>query len=364
MKSVYLLTLLPFSLLINGCNDAETEVCRYYVQQDLDNSNFDSAINRLDDKSCQDSYPRNEYLVAQSNAYLGKAGLPLPTIIRTMINDENSTNSTPFKSFVRDITHSATPSVLTDLDKSRNALDDYLNSRLCKDITNPTSAENTVCLITGFVDILKTSMVIENLTGGMVDEWASSDNSEEQPALLRSSCALKYSYDHKMDSSITASSATPYLDCKPANEGNITVEDSTEVVFTSDIASKTYNQLTVSYAGTSEYFLESIELGSTVFTKGYCQTDYTVCDDISDICYACPISQSEDDLNVQDYLLDSLNSGFDSIESVIGSAGESGEILQSIEEFKDEIKPGGCSATPQGEDCFSLDDIIDYLNKD
>lgn len=144
MKPVHLLALLPVALFINGCNDTESEVCRYYVQNDLDNGNFESAINRLADKNCQDTYPENEYLVDLSSAYLGKSGLPLPVIMRAMIEDKNATEDLTFESFVSEITQSATSSVLTDLDTSRTSLNDYLNNNSCKSIENPTSAQETV----------------------------------------------------------------------------------------------------------------------------------------------------------------------------------------------------------------------------
>jgi len=358
MKPAYLLALLPAALLLNGCDDAESEVCRYYIQNDLDNGNFASAINRLADTSCRETYPENEYSVDFSSAHLGKAGMPLPVIIRAMIEDEDATESLSFKSFVTEITQSATSSALLDLNLSRSALNDYLNDNSCKVIENPTSAEETVCLITGFIDVLKVAMAIDALAGGDAASWANNDNGDN-PTMLRSNCALKYSYEHKNDENFS----TPFSECK----SGVSVDNSEEIMFTAkDGSEKTYNYLTVSYDGKSDYFLESTTLGSTIFTKDYCQIDYTVCNDIElDGCYTCPLSQSVVDLNTQDYLLDSLNSGFDSIEAVIQSSeqDEEANIQESIDDFRLEIKPGGCSSVPEGEDCFSMDNIIDYLNK-
>ncbi|PKG38466.1 hypothetical protein [Psychromonas sp. Urea-02u-13] len=356
MKPVHLLALLPVALFINGCNDTESEVCRYYVQNDLDNGNFESAINRLADKNCQDTYPENEYLVDLSSAYLGKSGLPLPVIMRAMIEDKNATEDLTFESFVSEITQSATSSVLTDLDTSRTSLNDYLNNNSCKSIENPTSAQETVCLITGFIDVLKTTMAIDALTGGNVAAWADNENGDD-PTMLRSSCALQYSYEHKNDVNFSL----PYNQC----ESGVTVDNSEVVTFTgSNGSEKTYNYLTISYDGESDYFLESPTLGSTIFTKNYCQIDYAVCNDTEvNGCYTCPLSQEAEDLNIQDYLLDSLNSGFDSIEAVIQNSeqDEDGEIQESIDDFKLEIKSDGCPT--DGTDCFEMDDIIDYLNK-
>ncbi len=359
MKTAYLLALIPASLIINGCNDTESEMCRYYIQNDLDNGNFESAIDRLDDKSCQETYPENEYLVDLSSAYLGKSGLTLPVLLRAMIEDDTSTEEFTFESFVAEITQSATTTALSDLDTSRSALDEYLDTNSCKSIEFPTSAQETVCLITGFIDVLKTTMAIDALTDGNVARWAANENGDD-PSMLRSSCALKYSYEHKNDINFS----TPYNNCK----AGVSVDYSEEITFTAANGSeKTYNYLTISFQGESEYFLESTLLGSTIFTKNYCEVDYAICNDVElNACYSCPLSQDEEDLNIKDYLLDALNSGFDSIEAVIINSGEGddAEIQQSIDDFKLEIKSEGCSSVPEGEDCFTMDDIINYLNKE
>lgn len=358
MKPAYLLALIPATLFLHGCDDAETELCRYYIQDDLDNGNFQSAIDRLADQSCKDTYPENEYLVDLSSAYLGKSGLTLPVVLRAIIEDEDATEELTFDTFVAEITGSATPNALSDLATSRTFLEEYLETNSCKSIAYPTSAQETVCLVTGFIDVLKTTMAIDALTGGNVTAWANSEDGDD-PSMLRSTCALKYSYEHKNDEDFT----TPYTNC----EDGVTVDDSEEVTFTSSNGtSKTYNFLTVSYQGEPDYFLESTELGSTIFTKNYCEVDYSVCSDVDqNSCYTCPLSQDAEDLNVKDYLLDALNNGFDSIESVINNSSdaENNDLQQSIDEFKLEIKSEGCSAIPEGEDCFTMDDIINYLNK-
>ena len=357
MKTAYLFALIPATLLINGCNEAESELCRYYIQNDLDNGKFDSAITRLEDESCQSTYPENEYLIDMSSAYLGKSGMTLPVLLRAMIEDDNSTEELTFDSFVAEITEAATTTALSDLAISRSALEDYLNTESCKSIEFPTSAQETVCLITGFIDVLKTTMAIDALTGGNVAAWAEND-SGDNPAMLRSTCALKYSFEHKTDINFS----TPYNNC----ETGVTVDNSEPVTFITDNGNKkNYNSLTISYQGESEYFLESTTLGSTIFTKNYCELNYKVCNDVNlTTCYACPLSQDVEDLNTKDYLLDALNNGFDSIEAVINNSisDENNDVQQSIEDFKLEIKSEGCSAVPKGEDCFTMDDIINYLN--
>ena len=355
MKSIYLLTVLPGILLLGGCKEADVEVCRYYVQQDLDSANYKSAITRLDDPDCQATYPGEEFYVDLGTAYLGKAGLSLPDVMGAMIDDNDNAGDEQFATFVKEITDSTTDSALLDITNSRRAFSEYLGKE-CKDILDPNSTQDGVCLLTGFVDILKTTMAIDAMTDGGVDEWTEGDS----PAMSRSTCALQYSVAHKDDSDISLPYSTK---C----ESGTSVDNSEAVTFTAeDNSTKQYNSLTVSYAGDPGYFLESEALGSTIFTKGYCQTDYSVCDDPSvQGCYSCPVSEGEDDLNIQDFVLDALNNGFDNIETLIANSDEedSDELQESIDDFKKEIKPDGCEQTPEGKDCFTMDDIVKYLNK-
>ncbi len=358
MKATYLSALLPGLLLLGGCNDAETEVCRYYVQQDLDSGNYLSAIERIEDASCQADYPENEFFVDLGSAYLGKTGLTLPTVMSAMIDDTDNASNDQFSIFVEEVANSASNSALLDLRNSHNAFINYLGGQRCIDIVEPTSTQDGICLVIGFVDILKTTMAIDAMTEGNVSDWIN-DTEGNNPAMIRSTCALQYSYDHKNDSEFTI----PYLKCK---EG-VSVDNSEFVTFTaSDNTTKDYNSLTVSYQGEAGYFLESEAIGSTIFSKDYCQADYSACADPSvQGCYACPVNKGVEDLNIQDFVLDSLNSGFDNIETLIENAGgeDSDELQESIDDFKLEIKAEGCEQIPEGEDCFTMDDIIDYLNK-
>jgi len=358
MKAFYLSALLPL-LLISGCNDAETQACRYYVQQDLDSANYLSAIDRIEDPNCQDTYPENDFLVDLGTAYLGKAGLTLLEVIRSVIDDTNDENNNQFSAFVGEVTNLSSDSAMVDLTNSQTAFTSYLDGMHCKDITSPSSTQNGICLLIGFVDILKVAMAIDAMTASDVSGWI--NNAEgNNPAMLRSTCALQYSYDHKNDSGFTV----PYSKC---SEG-VSIEDTEFVTFIAqDNTTKDYNSLMVFYEGEAGYFMESEAAGSTVFTKNYCQTDYSACDDPSvSGCYACPINKGIGEFNIADFVVNSLNSGFAIIETIIENSGgeDSKELQESIDDFKSEIKIGGCELIPEGEDCFTIDEIISYLNKE
>lgn len=355
MKAIYLPALLTL-LLLSGCNDAETQACRYYVQEDLDSANYLSAIERIEDPNCQDTYPENDFLVDLGTAYLGKAGLTLLEVISAVIDDTNKVNNNQFAAFVDEVTNLSSDSAIVDLTDSKTAFTSYLEGMQCEDMSAPSTTQNGICLLIGFVDVLKVAMAIDAMAEGDVNGWINTDNN---PAMLRSTCALQYSYDHKNDSEFTV----PYSKCK---EG-VSVDNSEFVTFTApDNTTKDYNSLTLFYEKAG-YFLESEAAGSTVFTKNYCRTDYSACDDPSvSGCYACPINQGIGEFTIADFVVSSLNSGFTIIEAIIDSAGgeDSKELQESIDDFQAEIKISGCEQIPEGEDCFTLDDIISYLNKE
>ena len=350
--------MLTFLSLPAGCEYAESEVCRYYVQQELDSANYQSAIELLDDINCQATYPQNEFYVDLGAAYLGKAGLTLPKVMSAMIEKSDDASSNQFATFIKEITNSASDTSLIDLANSRSAFTNYLDGQECKDLVDPSSTEDDVCLLTAFVDIVKTTIAVNSMTDGNINDWIN-DAEGNNPAMLRSTCALKYSYDHKYDSEFTI----PYMKC----EEGVSVDNSEFVTFTaSDNTTQDYNSLTVSYLGENGYFLESEEVGSTIFTKGYCQIDYAACDDASvQGCFACPDNQGAEALILKEFVLDSLNNSFDNIETLITNVGSDNddELKQAVNYFEHEIKSNGCEQITEGEDCFSMDDVINYLNK-
>jgi hypothetical protein len=97
-----------------------------------------------------------------------------------------------------------------------------------------------------------------------------------------------------------------------------------------------------------------------VMTDGYCFSDYSPAEKGDVTSYPCPVNKGVgDDLNMEEFLVDAINEGFDSILAVVDSSGqdEDGDIRDSIIEFKEEIASG------LGEnDEITLDHIIQYLN--
>lgn len=359
MKSIYLAALLPAALILGGCGSAEDEVCRYYVKQDLDAGNYQAVINKLESNdSCKADYPENEYYVDLGVAYLGRAGLTLPRVMSAMIEDEDEDDggdTEEFSRFLEEVTAQASDSALLDLSQSRAQFVSYFNEVECADLPKPTTdVQDGICLLTSFVDILKTTMAIDAMTGGTISEWV--DN-PENPAMLRSTCALQYAFEHKN----SAEFSTPYTDCV----NDTTIEDVGTVTFSDGETSRTYNNLLVTKEE-EQYFLENTELGTTVFTSGFCRTDYSECSEGDDNCYVCPINKEGEELQIQDFVLDALNSGFANMDTLIeniGSGDDSEDLQEALDDFKREISCGESSINCTVKDNFTMDDILDYLNK-
>ena len=338
-------------VLLSACDDQSIQSnCSYYVQQDLDNSQYDDAIELLSSATCQNSYPENEYLVDLSTAYLGKSGYSLPTILSAAIDDTNS-NSDSFSTFVAEISSLQNNNSLYSLQKSDDSLNEYLG-QTCVSITDSTSSETGICLMQGIIDLTKTALAIDYLSGN-AEEWVSTNDTS---IMELSTCALQYAIDYDSDPTITL----PY-----SCDIDVEVNSSESVTFSNETISKSYQHLKAINTNTmnTDYYLQSTSLGSLVFTYDYCETDFTPCTDITEAsCYACP-SQDAEDLPINDFVLDSLNSGLSNIESLLSdtlNSNNDSEIQESIDEFILDISPDGCDT--KSEECFNIDDVVDYLN--
>jgi len=358
MKLTYVAALMPALFLLNGC-DAEDEACRYYVQQDLDSGNYQGVIDKLEsDASCQADYPGNEHYVDLGTAYLGRAGLTLPRVMSAMI-DINE-NADEFSSFVRKVSDISSDTALLDLSHSRDQFVNYLGLE-CADLVQPTTdTQDGICLFTAFVDILKTSMAIDTMTGGTISEWL---NNPDNPQMLRSTCALQYSYEHLTDKDFS----TPYTKCLK----DTTIEDKGPVTFGEGELARTYNNLLVTKEQ-EQYFLENTTFGTTVFTSGFCSIDYSVCNEGDEGCYVCPMSKDGEDLQIKDFVFDALNSGFNNLDSLIDNIDKAAidsidvpdtdELEEALDDFKQEISCGD-NTNCEVKETLTMDDVIDYLNQ-
>ncbi|TEW55930.1 hypothetical protein E2R68_02230 [Psychromonas sp. RZ22] len=344
--------------LLSGCGEQSIDDnCRYYVQQDLDNKNYDDAITKLESTTCQDNYSDDDYLIDLASAYLGRAGYSLPSILAAVLDNKSTDDS--FLNFSTDIADLKTTNTLANLQLSHDTSLQYLNAQ-CNDIADKTPTEVGICLTQAVIGLTKTALAIDFLSGGDIKDWK--DNASG--AMKQSTCAIGYSTAYTADNSISL----PY---SASCQSPIQVESSEEVTFSNGTISKTYQHLKVTGGTEDKYYLQSSSTDSAtnnvasniVFTENFCQTDFTVCSVINETtCYVCP-SQEEDDLVVNSFVLDSLNDGLSNIDSLFAHKEDgNSDITEATGKFKEEIKPGGCDTTSD-QPCFTMQDITDYLNK-
>jgi len=345
-----LLTMIASLLLVAACDDQSEEAssCRYYIQQDLDNQDYDSVLERLNDETCQDTYPDDEYLVDRASAYLGKAGFTFTDILSAAIEEDSDGDAlTAFTSAIAELENDDS---IEFLEKAEIDYTAYLNET-CNNISDKTTSQEGICLVQGVLSLSKTAIALDFLSGG--------EDLEDSETLDFSACALYYSIAGATDNVCSDFTVT-------SSPVTFTVPDTG--------TAKDYNNVTITeMASTSnyEYFLQETTLNQIVFTDGFCTVDFTQTDsateDIdsitptSETSYVCP-SENETDESVNDFVVTALNDAINNIESLaetfVASDDDVDDIQEAIDEFKEEILPGSSTTDID----FTIDDIIDYLN--
>lgn len=360
MRSLLALSVASSLTLLTGCGDESADSnCRFYIQQDLDNQNFDSAIARIESTSCQNTYLDDDYLIDLGYAFLGKSGYSQTKILAAALAEDDTSGTSTFTTFTNEIAELKNDDSFEYLKKAEEGFEEYLGNK-CTSISDKTPSEEGICLIQGIVDLTKAALAIDFLAGDL--------GVEDSETLDLSICALQYTLNYP---------ATLPYDC---GDAEVTVTE--EVIFTipnddetAEIVTKTFENITITDGTYTENFLQTIPdvgISSIVFTDGYCTTDFVDCgkgdDLVSDIdgavCYVCP-SQNAEDETVNDFVVDALNDGLDNVDDLIDGIviGDDTDLQESIEEFKEEI--GNCDASGANactDDDFTLEDIIDYLD--
>jgi len=351
-----LIVIMLGGLLLYGCGSesSESETCRYYIQQDLDNENYDSALIRLQDSTCQSTYSQEDYLVDEGTAYFGRSGFTLPKVMAALIVEDTEKETESFQIFMETLSTHTNNFTEFDLQNSYNSFKQFLNNQSCFETSELNAIEKNVCLEIGFIQFIRVMIAIKYLSGGDIEGWLTQNNEK----LIPSNCALKYSVVRSADPTLTL----PYENCYE----NAMVEFSDPIQFKrGDQDSQNYNLLSVLYENKTSYFLEDEAKGSIVVTQDYCQTDYSVCSASSDAdCYPCPFIIDTESASLDEYLPESLNGAINTIRAIAKntSPDERSKMEESLSKFKEEIKPEGCSEIAVDESCLSLDDILDYMN--
>ena len=355
-KTLLSVAILSTGFGLVGCNEADQngELCSYYVKQDMNAKNFDSALSRLETQSCQESYPADGYMVDKGTAYMGRAGTSLPDIMFSVMdsNDEGSEQDDSFQTFVDTMTNTQSSTALLDLKNANDALSEYL--------TDTEEEERLgVRLIISMVNLAQTASAINNLLGGELDSWLSdksdiTNSSDANYKLERATCALE------IINSIGTHETCNDTDVITTFSGGGTV------TFTSGSNSITYNTYTVTDVNAIEETFLAGTPAFMVMTEGYCDVNYNVGNESASGMYPCPANRGiGDELGMEDYLLDTLKDGIASIESVINnlpsvSEEDKADILDSIDEFKVEILE---EASVSEIADLEIEDLLAYLNK-
>ncbi|TEW52994.1 hypothetical protein [Psychromonas algicola] len=349
MRTPFILIFTAFTslLLLSACEDQSEDAssCRYYIQQDLDNEDYESAIERLNSTTCQDTYPDNEYLVDLASAQLGISGYTFPNILSAALDDSED-GSDALSDFTSSIAELKNDNSIEYLDLATDNFTTYLGAD-CSELTNKTSTEEGICLVQGVVSLTKTALALDFLSG------TGDASIEDSETLDLSVCALQHS-----------TGATVDADC--------TIEtDSVTFANPEGTVTKSYTLLTIEdLDNNSEYFLETAiadtDTGfySIAFTDGFCTNDFTETEEVTEdihnnplglaadqISYICPSEEDEDD-SVNDLLVTAFNDAINNIDSLT----DDDDLQEAIDDFTSEITATGTDGD------YTLSDIIDYLD--
>jgi hypothetical protein len=339
-------------------------------------------------------------------AYLGKAGTSMTDIMAAMLDEEDSDggDSDGFGAFIESMAGIQSDTALSDLSKAKEAFNDYTNVQASLNDGSACTDENTVdssdiggvCMISGFVDVVKTTTAFDAIAGGQIDAWLNDTQEEGKTAgtlttMDHSACVLQFAVDNQNSALALSNPAACTQDTV-----DIDVDvNATEVVFN---GGKSYSLLTltsgtfnadpaVSTQNITYHLLKSQTIGSddiwsNVFTTDYCDVNYQNVASEADIAnniYPCPTTRAEDDLTVEDFIVDAFNNGIDSIVAVVNSSGlideedmaEDSDIDEAVNDFKTEIceisngdGASACSADNIEDFTIEISDIIAFINDD
>ena len=359
MKNLLSISAIVALFLLSGCGEEKTS-CRFDVQQDIDQGDFDAAISKLE-SSCKDAFNENDRLYNLAAAYMGKAGYGVSEVIKVMDEADNNDSSDTFTTFAKSISKNKKSDSLDLLGKAKGyflrSLDpsssdtDKLFNKYCSlasiDMDDPRISN--ACFYIGFDDIIRTSVTLTYLTKDLDQalEAIDSKNSDNVPLDMQASIdALAWATGAQMPN-------------------NSTITDST--VFINGIE---YKHLIVDLNGSGILFYRLADknapssTSSTLVTDGYCDSNgsTTACsgienedgsiNDTTKTCYACPIvTDGNNSSTYADLLVETLNDGSDSILSISNDE----DIEQSVQDFKKEI-------TGSENGTVTIEDVIDYLN--
>ncbi|MEA2090866.1 MAG: hypothetical protein U9O83_00680 [Campylobacterota bacterium] len=337
IKKVLSITLISTMLLFTGCGGDSEGESRLDTQQKLDSGDFAAVIAKLEPKT---SKTLEDYL-ALGAAYMGKAGLSFSDLVEVVAASSEDSNDDGFASFIKNIDNRKSPSALKDLEESAKNYQQVVKTACADAAADPnfelSDTQKDICLYIGLSHSMKVATAFSYL--GDVTKLSESGSDDE---LKASACAMGYAYDGSVGTGCTISE---------------------DVNITFSVSEKTYTPLGVTVNSVEyDYLMTGVIPGTTnkqtALTDGYCTLDSfsTRADDEFAGSYACPVNEEKgaDDLTAASILVDTLNTGVDSI--IAAAGGDDSDMSDDIKEFKEEIKGSA------GEEDVTLSEIIDYIN--
>jgi hypothetical protein len=335
IKNILSISLLSAMLLLSGCGEESEGEAQLDTQQMLDEGNFAGVITKLE--SSADS---SADFLALGAAYMGKAGLAMPSLIEIIDNSSDSSDNA-FGTFIQDVDKKKSATALNDLEKA-SAYYKRVIGDVCDETQSASlnSESKDICLFLGLSQTLKAATTITYIADDVTNFAVS--GAESDPKLTASTCAMQYAADKNA-----------IIICTVQPEGNFTFANG-----------RTYEEVAMTTNGeTFNYLVTGI---TTVITNGFCPLDdFSKRVNISTSDYhVCPLAETNTstELTTADVLVQALNDGTDSI-----GVTSNKDMQDSVDEFKCEVLGG----TYYGENSCSEnlaqdvtnDQVINYLNK-
>lgn len=305
------------ALFLSGCGANSDAACAYGVEQDLDAGNYNNVISTLENNAtCNGALSQNDAWSDLAGAYLGKAGITLPAMAKSLIG---STATDPMASFMKTFGSLATTKglqAMSDADRIFGYIRTAAGYPDCNSTTGAPAVVTDSCFYAELANTIQTVSIMSAILGdatqflttpvvsGSIDDVNNNGTADE---LEVTGCAIA-------DASISA--ATIQKTC--STEGSIVFDDITNVTFTNGSITSTLTPRTFIVDGTATsqanqtYFRLMSTSGtvSPVSTNGACGLDYTPCTTIDNSsCYPCPVVVDGAPISSTTAVLKAINTG-------------------------------------------------------
>lgn len=377
MKRVFWLVILVagLSLILVSCgsnvfksvsDENSEEACKYEVTKSLDEGQYDTVINKLQDggrcASKVSNEDKNMYLAA---AYMGKGGVDMNEILNDVI--DANVGEDAYKSFVSAIGKSAKGQNIPYLDQAGNYY-----GKVAPDCNSPQNdLQKDACFYTGILDLQAATTSLALLIGGEEEDIAQAiqDWIDGTTGTKTLSCQKDVNQDKVTDEAQASACAIEYANsgvCIDTTDTDYTVTGPKALIFTKGSINYNYNAILITISASSPCttnnnsirLIDSV-VNSPALTERFCQTDFSSCSNVvynlnTNTCWPCPVVKDEGgSYTVNEMVVDTINSGMDNILALL-PAGQQLDVQEAVEKFKQEVC-GSSTCTQQ--------QIANYLTK-